>query len=345
MSDVILYAALKENARLTKEYIDSKGTGVSITYYQTPQSPGYPYASTSAVTPTCPQVVQDWSRLLNPLVTIDPNGFKVCNGDGQFRCNACCLWTVPAGATRAQFQLWGPGGGTSNNCCCGGAPFGPSGAYVVVQMDVVPGQSYTLCSGCAVCCCASQTTPGGQGSPTFVTGTGLCVCAEGGNPCYCCWNRDINSGTCGCAIPAVGQGGADFCAAHGCSGWNFCWDTGGDDTTVCHAFSYVTWNVSCAGTGRNLLCYGMNGLWPYMKIGPNLNSGTLSVSTPVFGFESCVRQESWDSGGTCHGHCRHASQGFLQIPGAGGYASRVFGGCNACGGDYGRMGMVCVSWR
>jgi hypothetical protein len=22
----------------------------------------------------------------------------------------------------------------------------------------------------------------------------------------------------------------------------------------------------------------------------------------------------------------------------------VFGGCNACGGDSGRMGMICVSW-
>jgi hypothetical protein len=35
----------------------------------------------------------------------------------------------------------------------------------------------------------------------------------------------------------------------------------------------------------------------------------------------------------------------MQIPGQGGYANRVFGGCDAQqGGDSGRMGMVCISY-
>lgn len=344
MTDVILYAALKENARLTREYVDTKISAVTIDYFTSPQPAGYPYVTATSSSPTNPQIRQDWARLLTPLITPGSNGFKVCEVAGCFRCGASCTWTVPVGVTRARFQLWGPGGGTSQNCCCGGAPFGPSGAWTTVQLDVTAGDSYTLCAGCAVCCCATQTTPGGQGGPTFVTGPGLCVCAQGGNPCYCCWNQDIQSGTCGCAIPSLGAGGGDGCAAHGCSGWNFCWDSGNDNTTVCHAYSRDTWRVTCAGTGRNLVCYGVNGVWPFMKIGTDLNTDTCSISPPVFGFENCMCVESWQSGGTCHGHCRHATQGFLQIPGAGGYASRVFGGCNACGGDHGRMGMVCVSW-
>lgn len=349
MSDVILYAALTENNRLQQELLEfcTGGGGAGVSFYSSPQGTGYPYVDLGGgggATPTCPQIMQDWLRTLTPLVrTGETNGFKVCGS--CWRCGAGCTWCVPAGVTRAQFQIWGPGGGTSNNCCCGGAPFGPSGAYMVVQMDVSQGECFCLCAGCAYCCCGEQTTPGICGSPSWVIGAGNCFCADSGQSCYCYWNADIQSGTCGCAVPALGQGGADGCAVHGCSGWNFCWDTGGDDTTVCHAFSRATWAVNLKDENRNFVCYGINGLYPHMRVGGNLQTDTCSVSTPVFGFENCVCVECWGSGGTCHGHCRHATQGFLQIPGAGGYASRVFGGCRACGGDHGRFGMVCVSWE
>lgn len=347
MSDVVYYAALKENARLNQEYLElrtSSSSAIGLSYYSTPQTGGYPYVTSSTVLPTCPQVMRDWLTNLTPLVLTGSTGFKVCDASGNFRCNACCQFCVPPGVCRVQFQLWGPGGGTSTNCCCGGAPFGPSGAYSVVQLDVTPGNCYTLCSGCGVCCFATQTTPGGQGSTSWVCGPGLFICATGGIPCYCCWNADIQSGTCGCAIPAVGAGGTDGCAAHGCSGWNWCWDTAADNTSVCHAFSSsATWALPCAGTGRNLVCYGINGLWPHVYIGTS-NNNACTVSTPVFGFESCILTENFSSGVTCAGCCRSGANGFLQIPGAGGHASTVFGGCQACGGDYGRMGMICVSY-
>ena len=166
---------------------------------------------------------------------------------------------------------------------------------MVVQMDVSPGEVYCLCAGCAYCCCGEQTTPGICGSPSWVRGAGICMCADSGQSCYCYWNADIESGTCGCAIP---DPNGNSCGPNGCSGWNFCWDSGNDDTRVCHAFSRATWAVNCKDTNRNVVCYGINGLYPYMYIGGNLESGTFSVSTPVFGFENCVCVECWSNGGT-----------------------------------------------
>ena len=347
MSDVILYAALKENERLSREYVLAQFPAtIDSSFYSRPQSAGYPYTTIGGpYDAKCPQVVKDWKTYLSPNVAVGSSGVKVCSNIGNWRCGTNCTWTVPAGVTRAQFQLWGPGGNTSSNCCCGGAPFGPSGAYAVVQLDVVAGNTYTVCAGCAICCCANQNQPGPAGGSSFVTGPGLCICAEGGQSDYSLWRTDIGAtsmGDGGCGLPLTcGQ----VCAPNSCDGWNFCWDSGNDDMLVCHAFSRRTWSVNCAGTGRNLVCYGINGLWPHMQIGSSLSaSGTCSVSTPVFGFENCVCVEEWTSGTSCFGHCRHATQGFLQIPGAGGYATRVFGGCNSCGGDHGRFGMVCISW-
>jgi hypothetical protein len=82
-----------------------------------------------------------------------------------------------------------------------------------------------------------------------------------------------------------------------------------------------------------------------MRIGSDLQTNSCSVAPPVFGFESCMCQEVWSSGGTCWGCYRSAGSGFMQIPGVGGYAGRVFGGCEANqSGDWGRMGMVCISY-
>ena len=345
MSDVILYAALKENVKLQAElleYCTSAGR-IGTDFYSTPQLPGYPYINElgGTVSPTCPLIVRDWLTTLTPLVeTNQPNGFKVCDTSGRWRCGSSCTWTVPSGVSRVQFQIWGPGGGTSNNCCCGGAPMGPSGAYSVVQMDVTPGEVYCLCGGCAYCCCAQQTTPGICGGPSYVRGPGLCFCADSGRSCYCFWNEDIQSGTCGCAIPDPGG----QCGPQGCSGWNFCWDSGNDDVLVCHAFSRSTWAVNCADGSRNIICYGINGIYPHMYIPNGSLIGACTVNAPVFGFENCMCTDVWNDV-TCHGHCRQAANGFLRIPGAGGYSSRVHSNCNACGGDHGRMGMVCVSWE
>lgn len=62
----------------------------------------------------------------------------------------CCLWTVPAGVTEAQFQIWGAGGnGDSCNAsvCCAFSQSGGNGEYTYVLMGVQAGQQYTLCAG------------------------------------------------------------------------------------------------------------------------------------------------------------------------------------------------------
>ena len=353
MSDVILQAAIKANLALTNERLAvSTGSTVKESYYATPQAVGYPYGSgtsSGSYNAQCPIIVQNWKSVLTPLIQSGSTGINVCDNSGYYRCDRSCNFTVPAGVTRVQFQLWGPGASTSGQCCCGGWPFGPSGAYTAVRLNVTPGEVYCICTGCAYCCQASQTTPGICGTPTWICGPGLAVCADSGISCYCYWNADLGSTSCACAIPAYSAGstatGSDTCAPNGCSGWNFCWDSGSDDTTVCHAFSRATWKYNCASTTRNLVCYGLNGVWPHMKIGSDLSTGTCSVAPPIFGYENCMCVEVWSSGGTCWGCYRAAQSGYMQIPGVGGYAGRVFGGCDAnSGGDWGRMGMVCISY-
>jgi len=109
-------------------------------------------------------------------------------------CGQCCQWTVPAGATKVQFQLWGAGAnGSGGECCAYGFP-GASGAYATIIIDAVPGCQYTLCAGCAECCCVSMGPMSGYcwancwttnnvklASSSFVTGFGLTnYCAQGG---------------------------------------------------------------------------------------------------------------------------------------------------------------------
>lgn len=349
MADVILYAALRENQNLIQELLDicscrASSTGISINYYTTPQSAGYPYVGGGLATAQCPQIVLDWKTYLTPYVNTTCPGFKVCDGSGYYRCGSNCSWTVPGGVTRVQFQIWGPGSSTGSNCCCGGAPFGASGAYSVVQMNVSAGEIYCLCAGCAYCCYASQTTPGLCGSPSWVCGPGLYFCADSGISCFDQWAQDIRapvygSSSTGCGLPAF-----DGCSADSCSGWNFCWNTGADDTCILHAYSRQTWTFICAGTGRCLCCWGLNGIWPSIYIPTGGMTGAYTVAPPVFGFENCACCET-GTGTTCSG-CNRApgiGSGLMCIPGAGGYGGFVYGGCNACGGDSGRMGMVCVT--
>ena len=348
MSDVILYTALKENLRLNNDLLTlcSGGSTVSLESYEEGSAlTGTPYGSAGAGGgDECkPTIVTNWEATLKPFVETRANGLKVCDTSGYYRCGSQCNWTVPSGVTSVQFQLWGPGGGTSSNCCCGGNPFGPSGAYAVVQMDVNAGDVYCMCGGCAYCCCAHQTTPGICGTPTWMAGPGLNICADSGISCYCHWGQDINATNTGSGGGSGGIPHFDGCAASACSGWNFCWDTGADNTDICHAFSRQTWATSCKNAACNITAYGINGMWPRMTIGSNLDTGTYSISPPIFGFESMTCCFKW-CGGTCHPYCSMATQGYQQGPSFGGFAGQVGSNCNACGGDHGGMGMVCVSW-
>lgn len=347
MSDILIHAAIAENQKQMRKWVTDTvdPTGLyDVDWYANNKHAGWPIAGKnwkSFEHSNCPIMVKCWKKYLSPIVKCHTNGFKVCETSGQFRCGTNCNWTVPAGVTSVQFQLWGPGGGNSGQCCCGGTPWGPSGSYMVSTVPVTPGQTYCLCAGCAYCCYADQTTPGLIGGPTWISGTnGYSVCAESAYSCVPQWNADVQS-TVGhsCQIPSQ-----DGCGPNSCSGWNFCWDSGDDNLYVPHAFASQTWYVLSAQGSVN---YGLPSTYPSLCIGSNLHCESCSFSAPVFGFEGCTCKGcSWASLCTGYGGCHYqASQGYQQIPGVGGYAGWACGGYNSGCGDAGGMGMICVSYN
>jgi hypothetical protein len=58
------------------------------------------------------------------------------NGDPESNDDATPSWSVPAGATRARFDVWG-----------GNAPTGPRGGYVRATLPVSAGETYALVLG------------------------------------------------------------------------------------------------------------------------------------------------------------------------------------------------------
>jgi len=102
----------------------------------------------------------------------------------------------------------------------------------------------------------------------------------------------------------------------------------------------VYWH--CLAGDRNIKTYSINGIWPFFKQGQTLWA-SCTVNPPVFGFENCM-YVFVHNGITTYSHCRQAQNGWLQIPGAGGYAGKKWNCSGASNGDHGRMGMVCVSW-
>jgi len=110
-----------------------------------------------------------------------------CVWDNSYnRCQSTCTWTVPAGVTKAGFQLWGGGGGSSSGCCCGGHPGGSTGEFVSVVMDVTPGDTYILCNSCNQCCLGYRGGIQLGAANSCVSGPGITtLCAQGGCGTLC----------------------------------------------------------------------------------------------------------------------------------------------------------------
>jgi len=371
MTDILLAAAMRENQRLMRCYAkvaaSSTGSTATLNTYQQGGNvgpPGSGAGSSAGPTCACPDFVCDWCAVFGSLVADKDNGFKVCNTNQYRRCGTSCNWTVPTGVTRATFQLWAPGGGSSQNCCCGGGPFGPTGSWLLLSdVQVCAGETWCFCAGCAYCCFAEQTTPGQLGC-THIEGCCFCATTCGPMPCYCCWNGDLNgknrqsdgatyNSGCNHQIPNT-----DGCGPNQCSGWNYCWDQQSDNVNVEFAYGYNSWCICCDGNGtcRNSMPsytqvtpYGVRGMWPAFCM-TNNNNTSHSWSAPVpfmpMPTDGWGANQGWQSSNTCHGCYFKACCGsYNSNPGFGGSPSSVFGGCNACGGDAGRMGMVCVSWN
>ena len=282
---------------------------------------------------------------LIPGLTGASQGFKVCDGNSQFNCGASCSWTVPAGVTRARFQLWGAGGGGALARCCGGSPFGSTGAYASVIIPVTAGDSYTICSGCAFCCFSCNSNYNSfqgrvPGCPSFVTGTGLCnFCANGGQGRLGNWMAAYGrTNTNRLGFINYNSAGPCFC----CMGSHYCFN---NSCATCGAIGYVPgaayFGTTTSATAPSIV-YGIRGMWPSICF--NTDHHGYQCHPPIYGFESTSQCAlSWTS--TCCAGGFRAACGYLQIPGAGSYASTTMGGCTCsqCG-DMGRMGMVCVTF-
>ena len=169
---------------------------------------------------------------IEPPTTGNPNRvfYVSLNNDSAQNGGRCCLWTVPAGITRATFEIWGGGGDGGGGCCCQNAAVGAvGGSYATKSIDTVEGCQYRLCAastGCCNYCCGVGT----DGFPSYVyqiTGASVIACAGGGqggnmqptwtsmaNGYICCWGRLSTSGGIGDVV-ICGTGGtairSQFC--------------------------------------------------------------------------------------------------------------------------------------
>ena len=285
------------------------------------------------------------------------DGFKVCcTGNTaqttQWQCGCSCTWTVPAGVTCAKFQMWGAGSGSGGGQYCGGSSYGSTGAYAMVRIPVKAGCSYTLCAGCAYCCMPSTNSQGRvQGCPSYVDGYGLLrVCAEGGVGSKVNWQGNVGSfnmykqtsACCGDSGSCICNQGTNYCFDNSCAicqgpidytpGSGYC-------GCVTHPDAYTSLeNVANMG-----IVYGIPGIWP--KICYDTNHYGWQQHAPIFCFADETKCcYSWSSGTCCGRQCQGCC-GYMQVPGAGGWASNVMGGNNGLCGDMGKGGMVCVSYK
>ena len=268
------------------------------------------------------------------------------SGSSYLRCGRCCQWTVPAGVTKAQFQLWGAGGGTANGRCCAGNSFGSTGAYATTIIDVNPGDSYTLCAGCAYCCyaccsSANQTT----GCQSYVTGNNLSgFCAMGGRARVSCTMKSLHGNSDCCKWRGEGSStssGPCICE----SGSWYCYD---NSCATCGIIPFVADSEQTfKGSATGASVYGI----PSVHGGGCLDRNNYGYHThpPVISpchtcqTSSCCCQTF--SSGSCCGGCRcRAADGVLCYPGAGGFGTHMMGGATAWSGDAGRGGMVRVTW-
>jgi len=275
------------------------------------------------------------------------------------RCGICCAWTVPAGATFARFRVWGAGAASKGNVCCGITMFGGSGAYGSVIMPVVPGCVYTLCAGCAECCCYYCTQGNyntGQGCMSYVTGYGLSnFCADGGEPSPGCWLARVAEGAAG--------GINGYCVIQNNSNGYTKYNKG-----TAYGFCMCSWGGFCFGgtcSSHDTLPYSTSCRIAYGSLNPGIATrGCHYVIGAPGMFNKSIQASTWDgyryfisppivdiTTTTCPscyfvttmGACSPYSSGTYQFPSRGGIGGNVCGG-NMSSGLPGAGGAVCVTW-
>ena len=335
--------------------INSATTGVSLDIYLT-----YLGLKATYVSQNLTSILQNWYGIgqsandAAPLSSV--NKLKVCGNNWVCGEGASCTWTVPAGASKAKFQVWGAGQGSNPGCCCGGASFGETGAYAEMVINVTPGTQYSVCAGCSCSrfCCSSETP--GYGCMSGVTGPGICCLKADGGHCYQANCDDMNA-----MRTSIGAGGVchkfqnPYCTDSGP-----CWCSYGE---YCYSNSCATCGVvpvypSCCGYNNGCSCATEAAA---VKHGPTMvmkglhGGGCLDGSNygyhirpPVIDADTGLeyaggcRCQTFTSGSECGG-CLAAGN-WSWHPGYGGAGTHVMGGANSHKGDTGRGGMVQVSW-
>jgi hypothetical protein len=295
-------------------------------------------------------------------------GYSSCTGEQT-------NWTVPAGITEAQFQIWGGGSTGGAGCCCGGAPQGAHGTYVIVQQAVTPGEVYCLCAGGAAqaCCCSNSQSC--SGCCSYICSSdhgGGSIQVKGGcqnlsfyyqepgtncvNNCHvlptqsnsCCGAPGLrmeNSCTNYCHYDVTGQGRGFWCGKAA-----YCW--------CCQS------SIECV-EGR--LGYGadVSSSWQNVSTGIGMipmRGGDMCFDTNAYGYQTTSAVilpdhsycrlgggiHHFTSDGNWGGNCcfcgnSDPSQGAL--PGSGGFPQHTMGGNNSPYWSRGRNGQVIVSYK
>ena len=322
MADILLYNAIAKSTRDMRVDL------------------GEPATVSAAL--AIPSLYTEWPNIIPKLTTCA--ACPVCVYDstsGYFRDGKCCLWTVPNGATKVRFELWGAGSGSGSPNCCGHYPWGPNGAYASVIMNATPGCQYTLCAG-AACSCQSYCCCGGnlEGGTSYVTGFGLSnFCAMGGCGQYCGVMCYANPGKPVCRYQGVGQDYAGMCI---CGGWSMCFSNScASCAPLTRAFipTRTFYGTSTSGTVVGYHSMTSADCW-------DTNNYGCICSAPILlpnGTVSPIICDSYTSG-TCCGYRCAACSGGPQYPGLGGGWTHAMGGNTGIYGDWGRTGMVKVSW-
>jgi hypothetical protein len=276
------------------------------------------------------------------------------------RCGICCEWVVPAGATFARFEIWGAGAASKGNRCCGITMFGGSGAYASVILPVVPGCSYTLCAGCAECCCyccTSGTLSAGSGCASFVNGYGLSnFCADGGdpNPANFLYNATRGGsggigGYCVLQNNMTAQATISKNTTYGyciCSwgGFSFTSNQCTQNDTFCRpTVSDRRWygNLTIPATRGCHFVIGAPGMFACVAVASTWDGYRFFKSPPIVNITTATCSSCYLV--TTIGGCVTYAGGAYQFPSRGGIGGNVDGGSSSAGLP-GAAGLVCVYW-
>lgn len=287
------------------------------------------------------------------------NFIKVCGANESWVCGvgASCTWTVPAGATKVKFQVWGAGMGSTAGCCCGGAPFSSTGSYAEMLICTNAGEEYSICAGCSCqrSCCSNETP--GCGCASGVTGPGICCLQSSGVGCYTANCQNMNFMRC-----QIGAGGPchkfqnPYCTDSGpcwCSYNDYCFSNSCATCGVVPAYPACCepTSCSCANLTRVIKDGGQNVMFGIIGGGClDTNNYGYHIRPPIIDsdtglqFTAGCTIQTFSSGSTCGGCNGFQWGGSAWHPGHGGAGTHVMGGDNSHKGDYGRAGMVQVSW-